>query len=690
MLTSFVSLSFLYLPSSFAVPVLLLFAFLFVILRVMKSEIGKTRLKLFLCGAFIGAVAFFAVFSPSALDPTNLAYVRGGYVERDIIQHYAGWNFYRSSPIRFPLGIAESMSAPEGASVVYSDSIPLFAILFRFLDPILPDSFQYFGLFVLLSYMLQGGASALLLSLFLNRFWVILVGTIPFVFSPILMERAFRHTSLTAHYLILLALYCYFSHNREGKQRALLWIILAILTPLIHTYFLPMIYAVFVADILDNGAKKEKPRSVLCLAGCLCLSVLTLFSVGAFSTGSSGTSFGYGYFSMNVNSIFNPVSLTGIRWSHLLPPLPQGFGTYEGFNYWGLGILLTFFLISIHLILSFKKSKPLHYAKEHPGLLLICFVLTLFAVSTTVIANNSAFINISLPSKLYALCSTFRSSGRMFWPVTYLVYLFCIVYLAHHLTKKQLGNGLVLLLSIVQLIDISPAILAKHQSMTAYSDQFEILTDTPFFEENRDTYKNVISPGTSAFRGIYVALWCSENGMSTDFPFLARFDADLHASRAASVRENLLNGNYDEDTLYLFTEEDESLFHDVAFYINSPELVCGKAGEAFYFIAPDNGDLKLPSNDDSLILYEDLPLIVADYSDGIWDHGVLLSKPNTITFLNNAFSKSFLDNASVIYCEGMPYEIQKIYEDPGYIMVEVDVEDGHLLCEKPLNTNIRP
>ena len=690
MLTSFLSLSFLYLPSSFAVPVLLLFAFLFVILRVMKSEIGKTRLKLFLCGAFIGAVAFFAVFSPSALDPTNLAYVRGGYVERDIIQHYAGWNFYRSSPIRFPLGIAESMSAPEGASVVYSDSIPLFAILFRFLDPVLPDSFQYFGLFVLLSYMLQGGASALLLSLFLNRSWVILVGTIPFVFSPILMERAFRHTSLTAHYLILLALFCYFSHNREGKQRTLLWVILAILTPLIHTYFLPMIYAVFAADVLDNGVKKEKARSVLCLAACLCLSVLTLFCIGAFSTSSSGTSFGYGYFSMNVNSIFNPVSLTGIRWSLLLPPLPQGFGTYEGFNYWGLGILLTFFLISIHLILSFKKSKPLHYAKEHPGLLLICIALTLFAVSTTVIANNSAFINISLPSKLYALCSTFRSSGRMFWPVTYLVYLICIVFPAHHLTKKQLGNSLVLVLSIVQLIDISPALLAKHQSMTAYSDQFEILTDTPFFEENRKTYQRVISPGTSAYRGLYVALWCSENGMSTDFPFLARFDSDLHAARAASVREDLLNGTYDADTLYLFTTEDESLFHDVAYHVNGPELVCGKAGETFYFIAPNNGDLALPSNDEDLILYEDLPLIVADYSDDIWDHGVLLSKPNTITFLNNAFSKSFLDNASVIYCEGMPYEIQKIYEDPGYIMVEVDVEDGHLLCEKPLNTNIRP
>ena len=126
----------------------------------MRKDKKYSRSFLFLCGALIGAVAFFIVFTPSALDPTNLSYVRGGYVERDIIQHYAGWNFYRSAPLSFPLGISESMNAPEGASVVYSDSIPLFAILFRLLDPILPEQFQYLGLFVFTSFVLQIGRAS--------------------------------------------------------------------------------------------------------------------------------------------------------------------------------------------------------------------------------------------------------------------------------------------------------------------------------------------------------------------------------------------------------------------------------------------------------------------------------------------------------------------------------------------------
>ena len=259
----------------------------------------------------------------------------------------------------------------------------------------------------------------------------------------------------------------------------------------------------------------------------------------------------------------------------------------------------------------------------------------------------------------------------------------------NQVTEKNIGNFLVILLAVIQIADISPAIMQKYYSMVAYRDQFEILTDTPFFKKNRNTYNNVNCPGNSAYRGLYVALWCSENNMSTNFPFLARYDADQHAKQAEKTRASLLNGIYDEDTLYLFSSEDESLFHDVAYHVNSDKLICGKAGKEFYFIAPANDKFSLPVQDESFILYDDLPLTVADYSDDIWDHGVLLSKPNTITFLNNDFSWSFLDGASAIYCDGIRYYIERIYDDPGYIMVEVGIEDGHVLTGKSLSTDIR-
>ena len=95
---------------------------------------------LFVAGGILGAVAFLLVLGLSPLDVTRDAFCRGGYIEKDIQQHYAGWLFYRESPLSFPLCIADSINWPDGLSVAFTDSIPLFAAFFRLLEPILPSS----------------------------------------------------------------------------------------------------------------------------------------------------------------------------------------------------------------------------------------------------------------------------------------------------------------------------------------------------------------------------------------------------------------------------------------------------------------------------------------------------------------------------------------------------------------------
>ena len=100
---------------------------------------------LFVAGGILGAVAFFLVLGLSPLDVTQDAFCRGGYIEKDIQQHYAGWLFYRESPLSFPLCIADSINWPDGLSVAFTDSIPLFAAFFRLLEPILPATSQNTG-----------------------------------------------------------------------------------------------------------------------------------------------------------------------------------------------------------------------------------------------------------------------------------------------------------------------------------------------------------------------------------------------------------------------------------------------------------------------------------------------------------------------------------------------------------------
>ena len=87
--------------------------------------------RLFWLGALLGAAVFLLVYGLAPLDVANDTFCRGGYIEKDIQQHYAGWLFYRSSAPGWPPGVTQAVNAPQGVSVAYTDSIPLLAVLGR-------------------------------------------------------------------------------------------------------------------------------------------------------------------------------------------------------------------------------------------------------------------------------------------------------------------------------------------------------------------------------------------------------------------------------------------------------------------------------------------------------------------------------------------------------------------------------
>ena len=84
------------------------------------NGIKRSRnLWLFWLGGLLGALAFLCIFGFSPLNVCNDAFCRGGFVEKDIQQHYAGWLFLRQSPVSFPLCVAKNINTPDGISVAY-------------------------------------------------------------------------------------------------------------------------------------------------------------------------------------------------------------------------------------------------------------------------------------------------------------------------------------------------------------------------------------------------------------------------------------------------------------------------------------------------------------------------------------------------------------------------------------------
>ena len=107
----------------------------------------------------LGGALFIIIYGLTPLNVQNDSWIMAGYDETDIIQHYSGWIAFRNSEWAFPIGLAGDMACEDGTYISYTDSIPWVAIIFKLIRGILPDTFQYFGIYTLLCYILQGVAA---------------------------------------------------------------------------------------------------------------------------------------------------------------------------------------------------------------------------------------------------------------------------------------------------------------------------------------------------------------------------------------------------------------------------------------------------------------------------------------------------------------------------------------------------
>ena len=194
----------------------------------------------------LGVAAFLLVVGPRPLDPTNLGWLVGW----DPSQEYFGWAIFKNSPWTFPIGLNPNYGLEISSSIVYSDSIPILAILFKLFAVILPRDFQFFGFWNLTCFILQAVFAWKLISLVTQEKWTILFAAGLFVFSPILFWKIPTNSSLVSQFLVVWAIYLSFSKNE--KYLGLKWIGLLALSECIFFYIFAMIFALWLASLFDR------------------------------------------------------------------------------------------------------------------------------------------------------------------------------------------------------------------------------------------------------------------------------------------------------------------------------------------------------------------------------------------------------------------------------------------------------
>ncbi len=609
----------------------------------------KQNLICFLSGLVLGAAIFVLIFGFSTLDVTDDRFIQPGFVEADLTQHYTGFMLYRSSEWQFPLGVGANLTYPYGSPVSFSDSIPIFAIVAKALSPMLPETFQYFGWFSFFSFSLQGGFSALLLSLFIDRksktsfYTVVLSGAALFCLAPILVERTFRHTALSAMWIITLSLYLYFVSKRNGKFHKAFYAI-AFFAITVHPYFLPLTYAVMFAYLVEDAVVfKKYKQNILTLLVCFGLTVASAIFIGYLSGGAPVSEGGYGWFSLNLNALYNPLSKGFDNWSRILPPLPQTNGNLDGFNYLGLGVIAANVILAVAFLFQKQKlNKIKQFAHRYFGMVFVVAVLLIFAFSNVLTFNGHQLFGLAIPFKtVYDLLSVFRASGRMAWVLYYLLFLVAVVGI-YRLAKKfswrhfnaanVFGAFAVVLLVLIQLFDISKPLIEKAN----YFTQFETgdITTKGFSDGKPVESENIdFDFWLEATKGrtAVVALDDKDPGKRVELGFCAAkndtpvniyffgvvANSEQKQEQIESLTKTLQSGKLKDGILTVATDYDEFL-QTVDGGSNEFELYMK---DGFLFPLAQN-DMILSIEDSGIVKVDQTSFFASDISGGGYESGV--------------------------------------------------------------------
>lgn len=526
-----------------------------------KAFLQKHRWSL--TGALLGALVFLILYGVRVLDPTCVDWILNN-PSPDPAQHYLGWVFYRRSGWHLPyLGANYSAIYPYRTSILYTDSIPLLAVLGKLLGGILPARFQYLGLWGLFCYAMQGGLAQVLIARVggvrpgnTAKNWASVLGAGVLVLFPALNIRMFAHTALAANWLVLLALWLWLcaeqSENRPTAAKLCLWWgILGLLCAGIHLYYLPMVGMVLVAACVQRALEKRGPAAVVLPVASFCGAALAeLFVLGAFAANFAGYSNGY---------------LSGADLANLFVP---GLGaSWEQEIYAGLGTTIAVVLALAGLLVQHKQAGA--FFRRHKNVVIAALVLLVLdaiaAMGNTVTFAGRTLFTVPIPQALMDFWAMFSSCARLAW----LAGMLLAVAACGLVLRFWQGAAAAVLLALCaaaqgfgQRAELAKRFAAYHDA--TYYENTTQLTDPAWKQlaaSGQFTHLAFASFDFEHDEFWDLAAFAADHGWTSNSFYMGHMDGNLAAVTLAGEMNALA-----PDTLYAFVDEDALARNDFALH----------------------------------------------------------------------------------------------------------------------------
>lgn len=522
---------------------------------------SRTADLLSIAGALaVGAAAFHVCVGFSTVAPQTPDWLFSG---PDSSANFIGWHLFRASPWEMPPGALPAMGHPVGTSVALTDSIPIVAIVFKVFHGVLPATFQYFGAWLLLCFLLQGLFGALLIGTVTNNVLLRVLGAALLILSPAVAHRL-NHIALCAHWMLVAALWL---NRRQALapspwwRQLAAWALLVTMAAGTHPYLTVMVLAIAAATILAWPA--TGPYAV----------VRHVASVGALTAIVVAMWWASGYFVVPNTRSLESAGFGVLSWNALAPLIPPegslAFGRipistahyeqHEGFSYAGLGALLTF---ALAVVLWRPRRRP---SKADIALGLACVGLTIFALSPVITVGSRTVL--TYPAEWWGPFTTFRASGRMFWPVLYFL-IFASVAIVIRRLPAAVATFVLAVAVILQAADIRGVYRLKRPG---FAVQMSDPLASPFWDVVLPHYRHIVlyptamcSPPGSGIDYRFFALRAGFSGATVNGGFAARYDVEGLRRYCQAMQLDLQNGMVSDDTIYVAAPGWEAGFKSAA------------------------------------------------------------------------------------------------------------------------------
>ena len=502
-------------------------------------------------------ISFFYLILIIGLD--NISFQSTGWLHagNDRTLPQLGWHFFKNDIWRFPLGSNPNYGDELGSSIIFADTIPILALIFKMFRSLIPDNFQYISLWYFICFYLQLFFSFKIIKKFTNSVLYSLIGSFFFLITPIFMWKLAMIPALAGQWTLLIALYLGLSKKIDQAKWS--WFFLIILSSLINFYFMIMIIAAYSLLRIFN-LKFDKINIIKFIKDIIFITtflLLVLYVAGYFQVRMvDAMALGFGRDKLNLLSIFDSVNTTdGIRWSWFLPDIKlDHYEENEGFNYFGLGQMLLFLFA---FLLFFNKNYKINLQsiknnKNIKKFFFISIFFTLWALSNKISLGSYTLLEIPLNKYIYGLFSIVRPTGRLFWIVSYFLLILTIIIIYQCFDKRK---SLIILFSFL-LIQIADTSIGIKQCMNSLIVNDSAHVKDQLWKDLFGKYKIIKNTYPRNYAGVFSKFSYSiekNNIIKTNLVKLGRVNRKTIADARHHLYDNFRKKDLSLDTVYVIT-----------------------------------------------------------------------------------------------------------------------------------------